>query len=71
LGNLVNGAIAYSSGDSSTFDHGVTATHMCNTGFFLEGTSVRTCQGDGVNVVGSWTGAHPACSGWSWSKTVN
>ena len=42
-------------------DFGITATHICNTGFVLTGgDAVRTC-GDGLGVMGEWSGEELAC----------
>ncbi len=35
---------------------GSTATYQCNTGYVLEGESVRICQEDGT-----WSGVEPTC----------
>jgi len=35
---------------------GATVTYTCNTGYTLNGSSMRTCQADGT-----WTGSDPTC----------
>ncbi len=60
LNPISNGLIAYS---PNSLDFGTTATHTCLEGYFLEGTSTRTCIGDGSGVNGNWNGVAPVCSG--------
>ena len=60
---VANGMITYSTDPASSYDYGTNATLTCNFGFFLEGTEVRTCSGDGINIVGTWSGQDSACSG--------
>ncbi len=55
--------ITYSPDSNALFDFGTTATHTCNDGFFREGSSTRTCGGDGSSVSGVWGGAAPMCAG--------
>ena len=51
--------ITYSSGSKS---HGSVAAFICNTGFYLNGTSTLTC-GDGSrsSAIGAWSGTEPTC----------
>ena len=64
LNLITNGVITYRPDTSSPFDFGTTATHVCNEGFFLEGTAMRTCEGDGsLTTSGQWNSTAPACSG--------
>ena len=63
LPSVANGDITYSTGLASSLDHGTTATITCNEGFFLEGNSERVCQGNGIDIVGAWSGSQAACSG--------
>ena len=49
-----NGQVSHTAG--TTF--GQTATYICNTGYQLMGSSIRTCQATGV-----WSGSAPNCQG--------
>ncbi|XP_064384964.1 uncharacterized protein LOC135333878 isoform X2 [Halichondria panicea] len=62
LSPITNGVITYSPDSNALFDFGTTATHTCNDGFFREGSSTRTCGGDGSSVSGVWGGAAPMCA---------
>ena len=57
LDPIPNGEITYSP-NISPFDVGTTATYSCNTGFYLDGNSARTCSGSGT-----WDGSTPRCLG--------
>ncbi|XP_064387965.1 uncharacterized protein LOC135336171 isoform X3 [Halichondria panicea] len=59
LNPISNGMIAYS---PDYLDFGTTATYTCLEGYFLEGTSTRTCIGDGSGISGNWNGVAPVCS---------
>ena len=64
LSSISNGVITYNPDTSSPYDFGTTATHTCNTGFFLEGAQLRTCEEDGsLTTSGRWSATTPACSG--------
>ena len=52
LPNPANGQVTFSSGVSV----GSRATYTCDSGYFIEGQSTRTCQADG-----RWTGRAPFC----------
>ena len=58
LGSLSNGGIAYSPDTTSLFNIGTTATYSCNTGYYLDGNSARTCTGSCT-----WDGSTPRCLG--------
>ena len=60
LNTISNGMVAYS---PDSLDFGTTATYTCLEGYFLEGTSTRTCIGDGSGSSGNWNGVAPVCSG--------
>ncbi len=60
LNTISNGMVAYS---PDSLDFGTTATYTCLEGYFLEGTSTRTCIGDGSGISGNWNGVAPVCSG--------
>ena len=60
---ISNGVIAYSPDTTDPFDFNTTATYSCNEGFYLEGSTNRTCGGDDSNVNGTWSGESPVCSG--------
>ena len=58
-GNLThpaNGSVNHTAG--TTF--GQTATYSCNTGYYLVGDSIRTCQ-----ATGNWSGSEP-----TWSVSI-
>ena len=64
LSAINNGRISYSPDTTDPFNSGTVASHTCNDGFYLaSGNSVRTCGGDGLNTVGSWSGIAPVCLG--------
>ena len=59
-----NGGIVYSTGITTLYDFGTTATYMCDTGFGISGGNVlRTCRGSGLSPNGTWTGTAPRCDG--------
>ena len=59
----MNGLISYASDMNEPFDFGTTATYTCNPGSYLNGSDTRTCDGDGLTTVGTWTGTTPNCGG--------
>ena len=61
LGVLGDGMITYSPDTVAPFNFDTNATHICDTGFFLNGQSSRTCTGDGLTINGVWTGSAPEC----------
>ena len=64
LSSISNGVITYSPDTSNPYDFGTIAAHTCNSGFFLEGAQLRTCEGDGsLTTSGRWSTIAPACSG--------
>ena len=57
-----NGYIVYTEDVTIDFDHGTTATYVCNEGYGLTGgDAVRTCIGGGESQVGEWSGSSPSC----------
>ena len=52
LTNPTNGQVSH----PNRTTEGQTATYSCNTGYNLEGDSIRTCQATGV-----WSGSEPTC----------
>ncbi len=61
---LDNGVIVYISITPAPYDYGTTARYDCNTGFGLNGgDTILTCEGDGSNAIGMWTGTIPTCDG--------
>ena len=63
LSPVNNGLIVYSPDVTSPYNYDTTATFNCNEGFFLEGVSSLTCEGDGLSESGAWSGSAPVCSG--------
>ena len=58
----MNGMIVFSSDTTEPYSIGTTATHSCDSGFVLSGSSERTCmQDDQEDAVGVWTNSAPAC----------
>ena len=71
LPSISNGVITYDPDTPSPYNFGTTATHTCNTGFFLEGAQLRTCEGDGsLTTSGRWSATAPACSGNDFKVTL-
>ena len=62
LSDLRNGSIVYNDNVTEQLVFGTVATHSCDEGYFLVGDSVRTCEGNGSNVGGQWSGTGPVCS---------
>ncbi len=60
---IVNGMIGYSPDITAPFDYGTNATYSCNDGFFLEGSEIINCDGDGSSVNGEWADDPPQCTG--------
>ncbi len=58
LPSLLNGAICYNGGSTDIRPLNTIATHSCNTGYTLNGDSVRVCQNDRT-----WNGSPPTCQG--------
>ena len=42
---------------------GSEVTYSCDPGYFLQGSTTRTCTGDGLSINGTWTGMEPTCIG--------
>ena len=57
--NLTNGVITYAVVNTSEFEIGTIATHLCNTEFALVGNVNRTCMDDGQ--AGVWSESAPTC----------
>ena len=56
------GQIFYEPDMIAPFELDSTAYYLCIPGFGLtEGDPLRTCEGDGTNVVGEWSGMAPDC----------
>ena len=53
--SLTNGTTFYS---DPTLGVDSVATHICDTGYTLNGGSTRTCQSDGI-----WSGSNSTCEG--------
>ena len=62
LSMINNGMVVYSPDSTAPYDYGTTATYSCNEGFFLQGSSVRTC-GEGLGTSGLFDGVPPVCTG--------
>ena len=60
---LENGAIRYGTDTVEPFHFKTVAFHSCDEGYYLKGNEQRTCTGDGLSVVGSWSGFAPNCTG--------
>ena len=60
---LQNGAIRYRTDKMEPFHIRTVAFHSCDEGYYLKGNEQRTCTGDGLSVVGSWSGFAPNCTG--------
>ncbi|XP_064386409.1 receptor-type tyrosine-protein phosphatase delta-like isoform X3 [Halichondria panicea] len=54
--SLPNGVISYNGGSTDIRPINTIATHSCNTGYTLNGDSVRVCQNDRT-----WNGSPPTC----------
>ncbi len=54
---LANGVVTYNPSTTPRLEDTV-ATHTCNTGYTLEGASIRTCQSDR-----QWSLTAPSCNG--------
>ena len=66
LSDPLNGYITYSVGPDvdGNFTFGTTAAYACDTGYSLVPlATVRTCDGDGSTVIGSFDGSEPTCEG--------
>ena len=58
LPNITNGMLSYNPQGQDQTLVGATATFTCNTGYTLNGSSMRTCQ-----TGGAWSGSDPTCDG--------
>ena len=56
-----NGMILYDPDTTSPYVFGTTASYICNEGYYLSQTSVRTCTGSGS--ASFWDGEEPQCIG--------
>ena len=65
LNNLLNGMIVYDPPilPSGSLVYGTVATHTCDSGHYLVGTSMRTCTGDDNSAVGYFNEEEPFCQG--------
>ena len=58
LPNITNGMLSYSAQGQDQTLLGVTVTYTCNTGYTVNGSSMRTCLTDSA-----WSGSDPTCDG--------
>ena len=58
LSNITNGMLSYSAQGQDQTLLGVTVTYTCNTGYTVNGSSMRTCLTDSA-----WSGSDPTCDG--------
>ena len=56
LDTPTNGMIDCTLGDENTANPGESCTFLCDTGFVLRGSDIRTCQNDR-----SWNGSETTC----------
>ena len=60
--NLGNGMVTYTTDMIADFEFGTVATHSCDAGFVLQGSTTRTCvDDDGMDTVGVWNESPPTC----------
>ena len=55
LADPVNGSVIV---DDDDMEYGSTAYYLCDTGFYVQGNSSRTCQANG-----RWSDYQPSCEG--------
>ncbi len=67
---LVNGRINYFTDTTAPFDFNTVASHLCDTGYGIEGDVDRICSGDGSSPVGVWSSTTTTCGGTYSSKFV-
>lgn len=66
LSNPPNGYITYSddADNDGNYPFGTNAAYACDTGYSLVPlATVRTCDGDGSTMIGSFSGTEPNCEG--------
>ena len=56
--NITNGMLSYNPQGQDQTLFGATVTYTCDTGYTLNGSSMRTCQTDGA-----WSDTAPSCDG--------
>ena len=62
LPSLDDGFITYAVDTTANFELQTMATYICDFGFFLVGTEVRTCGvGSELSCEGVWSGSAPTC----------
>ena len=67
LDSLLNGRIVYDPQPlpDGSLSNGTVATHNCDSGHMLVGSSTRTCTGDGSSIMGYFDEEEPFCRGLS------
>ena len=63
LTSIVNGRINYFTDTTSPLDFNTVASHLCDTGYGIEGDVDRICSGDGSSPVGVWSSTATTCGG--------
>ena len=58
LPNITNGMLSYNPQGQDQTLVDATVTYTCDTGYTLNGNSMRTCQ-----TGGAWSGSDPTCDG--------
>ncbi len=67
LPSLTNGMISYRDGSSDIRPVNSVATYTCDTGYTLNGNTIKTCGSDGV-----WSGSTPVCQRkWNGMPTIH
>ena len=60
---LLNGMVTYTTDMMADFEVATVATHSCDAGFVMQGSTTRTCvDDDGMDNVGVWTESPPTCA---------
>ena len=63
LESVSNGRIIYEPDNAPNLFFGTTATYVCNLGFGLTGSMVRSCVADTDTFNATWTGNSANCAG--------
>ena len=58
-----NGQVNFINDSNAPYDFGTIISYSCHSGFVVSGDLIRTCEGNGTDPNGTWSGTSPVCEG--------